>query len=122
EAERPASVLSAGNHMHVAAWLAHALAGRRADTLALKLTNPVSRPDGSAVENAGRRIFYRSAFNSAARVLTITQAARDELAAAYPNMTGKLHVVHNPYITEAMLEVGATPHPFEPGRLLAIGR
>jgi glycosyltransferase involved in cell wall biosynthesis len=33
-----------------------------------------------------------------------------------------MRVVDNPYITDAMLAAGATPHPFEPGRLLVIGR
>ena len=119
--ERPHRVLSAGNHMHVAATIAHALAGSQGQ-LSLKLTNPIERPKAGAVTNALRRSFYHWAFRRAAAVLTITSAAKDELARDYPRAAAKLRVVDNPYITEAMLAAGETAREFVPGRLLAIGR
>lgn len=121
-AERPHVLLSAGNHMHVAAALAHKKARHAAGELALKLTNPVERPTGGALTNAARSAWYRRAFHRASRVLTITHAAQAELAASYPHVAPKLRVVDNPYISDRMLELGATSHEFTPGRLLAIGR
>jgi glycosyltransferase involved in cell wall biosynthesis len=118
--ERPELLLSAGNHMHVATTLAHAFSRTRA-RLALKLTNPVVRPNGGSIVNGLRRRFYKSAFGRAERVLTITSAAKQELARAYPAAAGKLRVVDNPYITDAML-AGDGAHDFIRGRLLAIGR
>lgn len=119
--ERPQHLLSAGNHMHVAAALAHGLSGTRA-TLALKLTNPVERPDGSATTNALRRAWYRRAFARASQVLTITRAAVEELTTAFPGSSSKIQVVDNPYVTDAMLAAGDRPRTVIPGRLLAMGR
>lgn len=121
-AERPDVLLSAGNHMHVAASLAHKKARHAGGELALKLTNPVERPTGRALTNAARSAWYRRAFRRASRILTIAHAARDELAAAYSGVAPKLRVVDNPYIRDRMLELGATRHGFTPGRLVAIGR
>jgi glycosyltransferase involved in cell wall biosynthesis len=121
-AERPDSLLSAGNHMHVAASIAHRLAGPGCGDLVLKLTNPVERPGGSSAGNRARKAWYRRAFARAARVLTITGAARDELASAFPETAAKNRVVDNPYITDRMLDAGAKPHQVATGRLVAIGR
>jgi glycosyltransferase involved in cell wall biosynthesis len=108
--------------MHVAATVAHRLAGQSAGALALKLTNPILRPAGHRIDNAGRRHWYARAFARAFRVLTITASGKDELAAAFPAIANKLRVVDNPYITDAMLALGERREFFEPGRLLAIGR
>ena len=119
--ERPAQIVSAGNHMHVAATLAHRLAGSPGQARP-KLTNPVERPNGGWWENAMRSSWYRWAFSRAGTILTITAAAARELERAFPAAASKLHVVDNPYITPAMLALGDSAHDYEPGRLLAIGR
>ena len=69
-----------------------------------------------------RRRWYRWAFQRADKILVITDAAKDELAGSLPEIAGKLVVVDNPYITEAMFNAGRQRSGRAPGRLLAIGR
>ena len=121
-AEQPDKLVSAGNHMHVLATLAHALARVPGCELVLKMTNPIERPNKSRLSNALRRAWHRWAFKRASKVLLITEAARDEFARRSPAIAGKLAVVDNPYITDAMLAAGRERHHHEEGRLLAIGR
>jgi glycosyltransferase involved in cell wall biosynthesis len=120
-AEQPSRLLSAGNHMHVLATLAHAIARVPGCELVLKMTNPVKRP-GRPIANTIRRMFYHWAFRRAERVLVIAEPTKRELAKAFPRAAGKLEVVNNPYISDAMLAVGKKEHSFERGRLIAIGR
>jgi len=121
-AERPSQIVSSGNHMHVLATAAHWLANVPGCKLSLKMTNPVERPNGSALSNLLRRRWYRWAFQRADTILVITDAAKYELAGSLPEIAGKLVVVDNPYITEAMFNAGRQRSARAPGRLLAIGR
>ena len=121
-AERPSHVVSSGNHMHVLATAAHWFADMPGCKLSLKMTNPVERPNGSALSNLLRRTWYRWAFQRADRVLVITDAAKAELERSLPEIADKLVVVDNPYITEAMFRAGRQGNGRAPGRLLAIGR
>jgi len=87
--------------MHAAAILAHRLAGLRDCKLALKVTNPVER--------SGRTDpLRRSAFGVAARradlILTLSDAAADEARRIAPSAAGKIHVVANPYVDDALLD------------------
>ena len=120
--EQPTHLVSAGNHMHVAATLAHRLARVAGCGLALKITNPIERGAGGKLSNRVRRGWYRWAFSRADRVLVIASSAEQELARSYPGQRDKLRFVANPYVTEAMLAAGAAGRDFTPGRLLAIGR
>lgn len=119
--ERPSHMVSAGNHMHVAATIAHALAGGTGK-LALKMTNPIERPRAGTIANGLRRAWYRWAFGRADRILLIARATQAELARNFSGAAARLRVVDNPYITDAMLAAAKTAKPFDPGRLLAIGR
>lgn len=121
-AERPAQLVSSGNHMHVVASLAHAIAGMPDCELTLKMTNPIERETMSRIENMVRRSWYRWAFNRAGRVLLIADSTRDEVERTYPAAAHKLRVVDNPYVTDAMLAARQQTGGFEQGRLLAIGR
>jgi glycosyltransferase involved in cell wall biosynthesis len=121
-AERPSQIVSSGNHMHVLATLAHALARVPGCKLALKMTNPVEKPGDSGLSAVVRRAWYRWAFQQADKILVITDAAKAELAGRLPGIAKKLVVVDNPYITPAMLEAGGRRNRREPGKLIAIGR
>ena len=79
-AERPAVIVSSGNHMHVAAVLTHSLVRRGGRKLALKMTNPVARPNKGRLPNALRRSWYRWAFRRADRILLISKSSQTELA------------------------------------------
>ncbi|MEO5774061.1 MAG: glycosyltransferase [Sphingomicrobium sp.] len=122
KAERPVRLVSAGNHMHVMATLAYVRAAVPGCSLILKMTNPVERQRSGRFGNLLRRGWYRWAFGKADRVLLIADSTRGEMARTYSAAAAKLRVVDNPYITDAMLDAGAEPAAFEPGRLLAIGR
>ena len=121
-AERPAVIVSSGNHMHVAAVLTHSLVRRRGRKLALKMTNPVARPNKGRLPNALRRSWYRWAFRRADRILLISEASQKELAGRSAQLAPKLRLVHNPYITEPMISAGRQAAQFTAGRLLAVGR
>jgi glycosyltransferase involved in cell wall biosynthesis len=120
--QRPTMIVSSGNHMHVAAALTHLLAGRGRCGLALKMTNPVTRPNGGRLAKLVRRGWYRWAFRRADRILLISPSGRKEIEAAFSRLAPKLRLVDNPYVTDAMIRAGKRKEPFRPGRLLAIGR
>ena len=119
---RPTMMVSSGNHMHLVAAVAHMMARVRDCALALKMTNPVERPNKSKLINAVRRRWYNWAFKRADKILIIADATRAELEKQYPQTGSKLCVVDNPYITDAMIEAGTAAHSSKEGRLLAIGR
>ncbi|WP_028970305.1 glycosyltransferase [Sphingomonas sp. URHD0057] len=120
--ERPTKLISAGNHMHVLAATAHALARVPGSELILKMTNPVERPGTGRLKNAVRRGWYGRAFRQASKILLIAESARGELGIDDPATARKVLVVDNPYVTDAMIAAGEQPRQAEPGRLLAIGR
>jgi len=120
--ERPAQLVSAGNHMHVLASTAHRIARLPGTELILKMTNPVERPGKSALANKLRRAWYAGAFRRASRILLIDESARSELAEGLGAPADKLMVVDNPYITDAMIAAGDADREREAGLLLAIGR
>jgi glycosyltransferase involved in cell wall biosynthesis len=121
-AERPSQLVSSGNHMHVLATVAYAIARVPGCKLALKMTNPVEKPGGFPLSNMLRRAWYRWAFDRADKVLVITDAAKAELAGSLPRIAKKLVVVDNPYITAAMVEAGGKRSRRKRGKLIAIGR
>lgn len=120
--EQPTMIVSSGNHMHVAAALAHRLGRGGGARLALKMTNPIARQGAGRLRNAVRRSWYRWAFRRADRILLISEASRGELASNSAHLAPKLRVVNNPYITDAMASAARHPEEFDQGRLLAIGR
>ena len=119
---RATMVISSGNHMHLVATMAQAIARVPSCALALKMTNPVERPNKGRLANAVRRAWYGWAFGRADKILVIADATRKELVKQYPRIEPKLRVVDNPYITPAMIDAGRNAEDFEAGRLLAIGR
>lgn len=117
---QPDVLLSPGNHLHPLVVLAHRRAGAPGCRLALKLTNPVRRPDLGRVANALRRSFFRFAAACADQVLTLSEESRLEAAGIAPRAAPKIRVVDNPYVEEARLSA-PTPRTGPP-LLLSIGR
>jgi glycosyltransferase involved in cell wall biosynthesis len=120
--EQPDVVVSSANHMHVLAVLACRVARLAGARLVLKMTNSVLRGRRGRLARALRRAFYRRAFRQADAILAITASAQEELRDIAPEAAGKLAIVDNPYITDAMTAAGRQRNGFAHGRLLAVGR
>ena len=124
-AERPDVLLSPGNHMHLAALLAHRRAGVADCRLALKFTNPIERDPPRGPPNALRRAFFRFAARRADTLLVLSEAAQRQAAALLPaSLAAKLRQVDNPYVEQAMADRRDQDLPPPPGPplLLSIGR
>lgn len=101
--ERPCVLLSPGNQTHVTAVLGHLLSGVGSRTrLAVKITNPVAKARHGALRRGYRRGLYGWIFSRASSILVLSEARKQEIAAAYPRSASKLRFVHNPYVTAAM--------------------
>lgn len=116
----PRALLSAGNQSNTPV----ALACRGTATRAIaKITNPVDRPGAFAPFVAWRR--ERFGLNARLADLTLTLSEADARRYAPWFRTDKLAMVHNPYVTEAMLAVGDARQPRAPDavpELVTVGR
>lgn len=115
---RPRVLLSAGNQSN----LPVALACRGTATAAIaKITNPIDRPGAG-----GPGLAFRVArFGVTARLSALTLTLSEADAARYARWFGGARVaaVHNPYVTEAMLTIGAARvMAGEPAHLVSVGR
>ncbi len=119
-ADRPAVLLSPGNHTHLAAVIAHRLAGCPEVKLVLKITNPLTKRRQGVIGRVAVRLFYRWVFDRAARILVLSRSRVGQIAA----IAGRpldVRFVHNPYIPAVdapapLPDVSATPV------ILAVGR
>lgn len=116
---RPDVLLSPGNHMHSLTLLAHRRAAAPS-RLALKLTNPVQRPDLGAFRNALRRAAFRMAAGSADQLLLLSEPSLLETARIAPRAAGKFRVVDNPYLPDGPRS--SPPRKVVPPLLLSAGR
>ena len=122
--QRPEVLLSAGNQSNLTVALAVILARNGVTRAVLKITNPIFRPRMGYV----RRLFRKHRFGLASRLgaltLTLSQADASEFAKLFPHLRERFRMVHNPYVTTAMLEAAQTraaPKTMQP-QLLAVGR
>ena len=117
---RPRVLLSAGNQSNRAV----AVACRGTATRAIaKITNPVDRPGAAKAVVAWRRARFGLNARLADLTLTLSEADADRYAPWF--RTDKLAMVHNPYVTAAMLAVGDAREPRQPGavpELITVGR
>ncbi|MDO9369962.1 MAG: glycosyltransferase [Sphingopyxis sp.] len=117
---RPRVLLSAGNQGNRAV----ALGCRGTATRAIaKITNPVDRPGAAKAVVAWRRA--RFGLNARLADLTLTLSEADAHRYAPWFRTDKLAMVHNPYVTDAMLAIGDAREPRLPGsvpELVTVGR
>jgi glycosyltransferase involved in cell wall biosynthesis len=126
--ERPAVMLSAASHMHLAALLAHRLAGVET-RLVLRASNHLSRE--SLGETRERRFAPWLARRSYARA-DVTIAVSESVARDMHRAAGipleKITTIHNPVVTAELLERAEAPleHPWfgagQPPVVLGVGR
>lgn len=120
EDRRPRVLLSAGNQSNRAVAMGCRGTGTRAIA---KITNPVDRPGAARPVVAWRRA--RFGFNARAADLTLTLSDADAHRYAPWFRTDKLAMVHNPYVTDAMLAIGDARAPRAPDavpELVSVGR
>lgn len=121
EAHRPAVVFASSSNMAFVTARARRR-GANWPKLVLKLTVPVAAPPD---RGAFRRFYRRNLFGWILKrydlTLTLTDAERDWLIAAYPALEDTLRTVPNAYIDDAML-APKPPRPAGPPRLVTAGR
>lgn len=120
EDRQPRVLLSAGNQSNRAV----AMGCRGTNTQAIaKITNPVDRPGAAKPIVAWRRA--RFGLNARLADLTLTLSEADARRYAPWFRTDKLAMVHNPYVTDAMLAIGDARAPRAAGavpELVSVGR
>lgn len=99
---RPRVLLSPGNHTHVTAAIAHALAGGGSH-LVVKITNPIIKTGHRRWRRFYKKALYGWILSRASSVLVLSPGRVGELAGLFPRAAAKLRFVHNPYITAAMV-------------------
>jgi glycosyltransferase involved in cell wall biosynthesis len=116
---RPAVLLSPGNHTHLAAGLAHALAGRKDVRLVVKQTNPVLKDWHQGTRRKLKHHFYRWLYRRADQVLVLS---RDSIADVHAQAGRSVETkfVHNPYIQT--IRTAAARAKDGPPIILAVGR
>ena len=119
---RPRILLSPGNHTHVAATMAHRLAGAKDVALVAKVTNPILKERHPRWRQGMTRRFYRAAFANAAMILVLSRKGVQRMSAIDPGLLPRTRFVHNPYVTAAMVkDPGSGPLPDVP-IILSAGR
>jgi len=108
-AVRPSLVLASSSNMALVTGVACRPLRRSGIGVAMKLTNPVIRPqDRFAVQKVYRRNLYRFIFSQHQQILTLTRAETLDLASMFPQAAGRFVAVPNAYIPN---ELFAAPLP-----------
>lgn len=122
---RPAVLLSAGNQSNLTTALAGRLAFGGRTQIVQKITNPIARPDMSAIRRLLRRWRFGLTIRLGDRCLTLSEADAVAYAETFPKIADHFKAVRNAYVTRTMLAIGEgrmERDPAKPARLLAIGR
>ncbi len=122
---RPDVLLSAGNQSNLNLALAVIFARNGLSRAVQKITNPMLRPGMSQQQGWLRKIKFGLTAWLGAQTLTLSQADASELAQLFPRLRDRFQMVHNAYVTAAMLAIGQA-RPQLPAAaaplLLSVGR
>ena len=120
---RPAVVLASSSNMGLVTGLAARTRRGGSPHYAMKLTNPVLRPqDRGRLRTAYRKRLYRFIFERFRRVLLLSNAEAACVAALYPRLAPRFEVTANPYVTPAMFAVADARAPIHPPTVLTLAR
>lgn len=111
---------SPGNHTTRPAALGIALSGYRG-AFVPKITNPLL-PYGPAEGPSLRRFIFRWALRKARVILALSPRAVGQVAEIDARLAGRTRVIHNPYVSKAMLDSAVRRDPKAPPVILSIGR
>ncbi len=118
----PALVLASSNNMGLVTGLARPSHSAR-PAFAMKLTNPVVRPeDRGALRQFYRHQLYSRVMDRYDKVLVLSETERAILRDAYPRLADRIDAVPNPYVSEAMLGLPGAEQPVRPPVLLCAAR
>jgi glycosyltransferase involved in cell wall biosynthesis len=118
----PAIFHSPGNHTHFAAFMAVRRAGF-AGAYVPKITNPLFRDSMPFARRLWRRWLYSRVLAAARCTLVLSPESARTIGELFPACAGQLVVVHNPYLSEAMLaDTLRQRQPASPPVILAAGR
>lgn len=110
-----------GNHLIRPSARAIALANYRGRFL-VKLTNPLGGADLAWRARRKRRRAFRDALRRSDRVLVLSENGYRDVAKVGRGLVGKARVIHNPYVSEAMLRAASERRPTSPPVILSVGR
>jgi glycosyltransferase involved in cell wall biosynthesis len=115
-------VVSTCNNMNWIAVAAARISSPR-PCVVLKTTNPVVRAQDRGLHAKLRSVGYAMAFKSSDRTLTLSDGETQLLQRQFPAASNKFNMVHNPYVTPAMLsKPGNRRTPGNRKTLIGIGR
>jgi glycosyltransferase involved in cell wall biosynthesis len=87
-----------------------------------KITNPLLKSSMTLWHKRRRRRSYLRALKRADLVLLLTALDAREIAALDPTLAPRSRVVHNPYISDRMIDRAMDRNPADPPIILSIGR
>jgi len=117
----PALFHSPGNHTMRPAAAAAALA-RFKQGFVVKVTNPLIGNRASGWQQLWRRLSFAQALSRADLVLVLSQIDVEQVAEVAAALRQRIRVVHNPYISDAMVGSAAGRRPADPPVILSVGR
>jgi glycosyltransferase involved in cell wall biosynthesis len=121
-AQRPAVLMSVGNHANLMTAIAHRLAGVRETRLAVKITNPILREGRGEARRMLKTAVYRWIFRQAAAVLVLSPDDRAQAMALDPSTADRIRVVSNPYLHRHAVASPEALAAARPPAVLAVGR
>ena len=87
-----------------------------------KVTNPLAGEKTRWWRKHSRRQAYAKALRRADTILVLSPAGMQEIAALDGSLRGRTRVIHNPYVSDTMLQRAAERSRVEPPVILAVGR
>jgi len=122
---RPKAILSAGNQSNLTVALAKRLALGTDTKVVQKTTNPIVRPRMGKIRAYERRLRFMATAWLGDLCLTLSEADVRSYSALMPSVAKRFRSVRNPYVSDAMLDLGkqrSDESGTAPLRLLCVGR
>lgn len=120
---KPDLILASGNNNSLFSALGHVANPNRGRRFAVKITNPIIREKDRWFKRAFRSALYRLVLGRCSHILALSQGEALRLTELYPDLSGNIRVVQNPYVTDAMVDLCAKREAATTRRtFLAIGR
>lgn len=87
-----------------------------------KITNPLVGRKVGWLKRRARRLAFRHALRLADSILVLSKSGIDEVARVDRALRGRARFIHNPYVTDGMIQRAVERRPTEPAVILSVGR